>query len=353
MTPVLARSYDRERPGVTEAAIERGESLLLDDFEEWEGATGLRERLEEELAPEIAQRAWDWYRTSSFISCPVRTAGGRTLGVLAISSRPPHGALGPEELRLVEVFADLAALALERTELLDREERRGRDERELNDAVRAVSASLELDTVYTVIVEQAGQLVGASKVALRRYEPATADLRTVAAIGFTDESVRTRFGVGEGMIGHVARTGESYVSDSADADRFARAFVEREGIGSFVHVPIALGPRLFGVLTASHESPATTAPSSSRASRRSRCPPPAPSPTRSTSTASAASPPRSRAGSSPAAPTTCPASSSASSTSRPATTSAAATSSACGHCRAGRWRCSWATSPARASRSPR
>ena len=255
MTPVLARPYDRERPGVTEAAIERGESLLLGDFEQWEGATALRERLEEELEPDIARRAWDWYRTSSFISCPVRTAGGRTLGVLAISSRPPHGPLGPQELRLVEVFADLAALALERTELLDREERRGREERELNDAVRAMSVSLELDTVYKVIVEQAGQLVGASRVALRRYEPATADLRTVAAIGFNDDSMRTRFGVGEGMIGQVARTGESYVSDSADAHRFARAFVEREGIGSFVHVPIALGPRLFGVLTASHEQP--------------------------------------------------------------------------------------------------
>jgi hypothetical protein len=175
--------------------------------------------------------------------------------VLAISSRPPQSPLGPEELRLVEVFADLAALALERTELLEREERRGREERELNEAVRAMSVSLELDTVYAAIVEQAGQLVGARRVALRRYEPATADLRTVAAIGFNEESRRTRFGVGEGMIGHVARTGESYLSDPADAHRFVRAFVERERIGSFVHVPIALGPRLFGVLTASHEEP--------------------------------------------------------------------------------------------------
>ena len=255
MTPVLERRYDRERPGVTEAAIERGESLLIDEFEAWQGATALRARLEEELEPETARRAWDWYRSSSFISCPVRTAGGRTLGVLAISSRAPQRPLGPQELRLVEVFAGLAALALERTELLDREERRGREERELNEAARAVSASLELDTVYTTIVEQAGQLVGASKVALRRFEPATADLRTVAAIGFTDDSARTRFGVDEGMIGHVARSGESYVSDPADSDRFLHPFVEREGIGSFVHVPIALGPRLFGVLTASHAEP--------------------------------------------------------------------------------------------------
>jgi GAF domain-containing protein len=255
MTPVLERPYDRERPGVTEAAIERGEPLLIADFEEWEGATGVRTRLEEELAPETAHAAWDWYRSSSFISCPVRTAGGRTLGVLAISSRAPQRLLGAEELRLVEVFADLAALALERSELLDREERRGREERELNEAARAVSASLEIDAVYAAIVDRAARLVGATKVALRRYELATADLRTVAATGFTEEGERTRFRVGEGMIGHVARTGRSYVSDPADADRFMQPFVEREGIGSFVHVPIALGPRLFGVLTASHEQP--------------------------------------------------------------------------------------------------
>jgi GAF domain-containing protein len=255
MTPVLERHYDRERPGVTEAAIERGESLLIGQFEEWEGAGALRTRLEEELEPATAALAWDWYRTSSFISCPVRTAGGRTLGVLAISSRAPQSRLGAAELRLVEVFADLAALALERTELLDREERRGREERELSEAARAVSASLELDVVYTAIVEQARQLVGASKVALRRYEPATADLRTVAAVGFMEESVRTRFTLGEGMIGEVASTGRPYISNPADADRFLHSFIEREGIGAFVHVPIALGPRLFGVLTCSHSEP--------------------------------------------------------------------------------------------------
>ena len=160
MTPVLERPYDRERPGVTEAAIERGESLLIADFEDWEGATALHTRLEEELEPETARVAWDWYRSSSFISCPVRTAGGRTLGVLAISSRAPQRLLGAEELRLVEVFAGLAALALERSELLDREERRGREERELNEAARAVSTSLEPDAVYAAIVEQARRLVG-------------------------------------------------------------------------------------------------------------------------------------------------------------------------------------------------
>jgi GAF domain-containing protein/GNAT superfamily N-acetyltransferase len=255
MSPVLERPYDVHRPGVTEAAIESGDALLIERFDDWEGAEPLTQRLRAELDPTDAQLALDWYRSSSFISCPVRTAGGRTLGVLALSSRTPQPPLSEDDLRVVQVFADLAALALERTELLDREERRGREERDLNDASRAVSASLDLGTVYTTIVEQARLLVGARMVALRRYEPATADLRTVAAAGMSDEGQRRRFSVGEGMIGQVARTGRAYVSDPADADRFAHTFIEREGVGSFVHVPIALGPRIFGVLTASHVEP--------------------------------------------------------------------------------------------------
>jgi GAF domain-containing protein len=252
MSPVLERRYDRARPGVTEAAIEHGDALLIRNFDDWEGATGLRQRLEEELDPADARLAWDWYESSSFISCPVRTAGGRTYGVLAISANSPQRLLGEDELRVVRVFADLAALALERTELLDREERRGREDRELTEAVRALSMSLEPEDVYEAIVEQANRLIGATRVVLRRFELATADLRTVAAVGISREGQRQRFTLNEGMIGEVARTGTPYVSSPADADRFANEFLEREGIGSFMHVPIALGPRLFGVLTASH-----------------------------------------------------------------------------------------------------
>ena len=255
MTPVLERPYDRERPGVTEAAIERGEALLLQRFEDWEGAAALRERLHAELEPEVARVAWDWYRSSSFISCPVRTAGGRTLGVLAISSRAPRACSAPRTCASSRSSPAWRRSRSSDSELLDREERRGREERELNEAARAMSASLEPEAVYAAIVEQARRLVSAGKVALRRYELATGDLRTVAAIGFSEESERTRFRVGEGMIGQVARTGEAYVSDPADADRWVRTFIEREGIASFVHVPIALGPRLFGILTASHEQP--------------------------------------------------------------------------------------------------
>jgi GAF domain-containing protein len=253
LSPVLVRRYDAERPGVTEAAIEQGRPLLIRRFEDWEAAARLHERLEEQLDPASATLTWEWYRTSSFISCPVRTAGGRTLGVLAISSRSPHVPLGEADLRVVEVFADLAALALERSELLAREERRARDEVMLNAAAQHVTTSLEVDEVYRAVVEQARRLTGATRVALARFEPATADLRHVAHHGFSERMARARFHLGEGMVGRVAQTGEPYLSVESDADRFVSWVMESERLGSFVHVPVKLGPRLFGVLSAGHE----------------------------------------------------------------------------------------------------
>jgi GAF domain-containing protein/ribosomal protein S18 acetylase RimI-like enzyme len=254
-TPLLERPYDPERAGVTEAAVESGTAVLIPRVADWPGAAGLRQRLSEGLDEPLARLAWDFYRTASFISCPVRTAGGRTFGVLAISSNPPLRVLTADDLRSVEVFARLAALALERSELLEREAGLRREEGLVNRALRAVAASIDLEAVYAAIVEQAAELSGATQVMLSRFDPGQAELRAVAGMGVSERMMRARFALGEGMIGRAAATGEPYVSTEEDSPRFIRWVVETQGVTSFMHVPITLGGQLFGVLTATHEVP--------------------------------------------------------------------------------------------------
>lgn len=251
LQPVLDRAYDRERGGVTEAAIERGEPLLVNDVTGWEGGKALKARLHERLDPAAATLAWEWYETSSFIACPVRTTGGRTLGVLALSRSPPLQPLGEEHLRVTEVFASLAALALERSELLEREAQRARAEELLHNAAQQMTASLDIDAVYAAIVEQAAIVAEAPTVLLLRLDTVTHTLRTVASVGASERLAGHRYAIAEGAIGRVARTGEPYVSRAADSARFL-PWVKDEGVGSFVHVPLGLGPRRFGVLTVCH-----------------------------------------------------------------------------------------------------
>lgn len=251
MKPVLDRPYDPQRGGVTEAAIERGETVLITDMERWSGAGALRARLRAQLDPDAARAAWEWYRTSSFISCPVRTTSGRTFGVLALSASPPRPPLSDEQARVTEVFASLAALALERTELLEREARRAQTEELLHGAAQEMTASLDLDAVYGSIVAQATLVTGAPMAMLARLDPGTQTLRAVANVGGTARITRHRFVVGEGMIGTVAQTGVPYAG-AIDGGARVLPWVAAEGVGSFAHVPIELGPRRFGVLSVAH-----------------------------------------------------------------------------------------------------
>jgi hypothetical protein len=75
------------------------------------------------------------------------------------------------------------------------------------------------------------------------------------ARGFSERVMRARFEVGEGMIGRVAETHEPYVSREVDRDKFLPWVIEEENIGSFAHVPLSIGSRLFGVLTVADERP--------------------------------------------------------------------------------------------------
>jgi GAF domain-containing protein len=195
--PVLDRPYDPERGGVTEAAVETGSPVRIERIEDWPGARGLHDRLYERLDTETARRLWEWYSSSSFLSCPVCTSDGRILGVLAIARSLPQPAFSAEDLRVTEVLADLAAFALERAQLLDDEEALGR-------ASRALSATLDPDEVVAAMLDQVRMLTGAPDAAFVR----------------TDPSGRVRGGPEPALAG-----GE-------------------------VRVPVALGARLFGVLTA-------------------------------------------------------------------------------------------------------
>jgi GAF domain-containing protein len=253
---VLSRPYDPARAGITEAAIERRAPLLVDSIEDWPGAAGLRRRLHEELAEEQARHTWEWYTASSLMSVPVQAPDGRMLGVLAMSSN----AFGDEDLRGAEVFANLAGIALDRSEMLHREERRAEEENELNRAMQELGRSLDLVDVYRAIVEQAALVSGASTVLLTRLEPASRDLRVVESRGASERLRSERFIVGEGMIGRVAETGEPYVSQEADRERFLPWIASEENIHSFAHVPLSIGPRLFGVLTVADENPGACDP---------------------------------------------------------------------------------------------
>jgi GAF domain-containing protein len=253
--PSPGRRFDRERPGLPELVLERDRPLLLPRVEAWEAATDLRRGALEALGAERSARVWEAYRRASVIACPVKTAVGRPLGVLVVASLDPDRPLGRSELRTVEVLADLAAMALERAELLEAEARRAREELRLKRASEAMSASLEPHEVYKQVVGHAVSMTGATKALLTRLNSRARELRVAARVDISDDLAERRLPLSAGMLGQVARTRTPYVSRIADQAQWDRTMADSAGISSFMHVPIELGPRLFGVLTVGHEEP--------------------------------------------------------------------------------------------------
>jgi serine phosphatase RsbU (regulator of sigma subunit) len=222
LAPTLRRAYDRRRPGLTEATLERGRPLLLPRLEDWEAAVYPREIADSSPAG----GAWELIRRASVICCPVRTPLGRTLGAIVVLSIDPLRPLERGDLDTVTVIADLAALARERAELLATEAAKAREELMLKRAAEGTSRTLEPHEVEDQIVEHAIRIAGADHGLLSRVQPGSQ--RLVA----------------------VARKGTATVDAATLADVVrSRTMVTGAGSAPSAHAPIELGPRLFGVLS--------------------------------------------------------------------------------------------------------
>ncbi len=232
--------FDREAPGLVEAALDRDRPLFLPRVEDWQAAPSLRTRVERSRDPVVAARAWEALRHASVIGCPVRSEFGGPVGVLVVASLDPARALERSDLETVAVLADLASLARERSELLTAETSRAREELLLKRAAEDTAGSLELPDVERRAAAHALRLVEADHARLTRVAPFAWRLEQTASAGV--DIPRQEVAFDPGILAEVARDRES---------------VRVEGPVPYVHIPIGMGGRLFGVLSVvrHHEPP--------------------------------------------------------------------------------------------------
>jgi serine phosphatase RsbU (regulator of sigma subunit) len=233
LRPGMSRPYSRERPWLSEVALDRGRPLLLPRLEDWEAADNPREG----LSAATNGDTWELIRRASAIACPIRTALGRTFGTMVVLSLDQRRSLGKQDLDVVTVLADLAALARERGELLASQAAQAREEILLKRAAEATAGTLEPHEVEQRTIAHAVEIARAGHGRLTRVQPGSQRLATVADT-------------------NAERPGD--LATVRDVVR-TRAPLARDGHLPSVHVPIALGPRLFGVLSlVRDEGPAFT-----------------------------------------------------------------------------------------------
>ena len=183
----------------------------------------------------------------------------RMIGVLVLGDRVGR-VFADEEVRLVQAFADQAAIAIENARLHREtqervEELRTRESRlqALLAVDRQMSRIRADDSLLSQISEACGRFFDAHSVSFRLIDGS--DLLLCGSWGPTSDLLSVdRVKVGEGsMTGHVARSGEPLIVDDPAGDRRMhpsyREAYGRLGIRAFMGVPLKIDGQVIGVLT--------------------------------------------------------------------------------------------------------
>lgn len=195
--------------------------------------------------------------TSHGAAHEAETVDGR---VIEHSSSPVHDSAGLVVGRVIMLHDVTAArtallearrLASERAALLEREERRAQEEVALTRAAHAMASALTPADIHERLVEESMSLIPACD----RVAVLTVDRRGVvlpgATCGFSEASVAGMiFRSGDGVVGRVLADGRPFICNDTEMDeRISTRITRAEGILSFMHVPLMLAERVYGLVS--------------------------------------------------------------------------------------------------------
>ncbi len=196
------------------------------------------------------------------------------VGALAIY-RHEVRTFSDKQIELVQTFADQAVIAIENVRLFQelqartRELARSVDElKALGEVGRAVSSTLDLETVLSTIVSQASQLSGTDGGAVYEYDEQAEEFHLRATqnldIGFVELMRSTPIRKGEGAVGRMAVTFEPTqipdIEQDATYQSRLRDAALREGYHALLAVPLLREHRIIGGLIVNRRTPGEFSP---------------------------------------------------------------------------------------------
>lgn len=177
--------------------------------------------------------------TRSILCAPVRSARGEVIGVAQVLNKS-GGPFLEQDLDMLEMMTQQAAVVLRGIQDVERIERLRREQMEFLDLVAAVTSELDLNTVLQHIMAEATRMLNAERSTLFINDPKTNELFARVAQGGGMGEIRLPNHLG--IAGTVFISGESVNIPHAYADlRFNPAFDKKTGFftRSILCVPVA------------------------------------------------------------------------------------------------------------------
>jgi PAS domain S-box-containing protein len=180
---------------------------------------------------------------------------GRLVGAIAVMDKDPSRQFKQDDLRLLELFAPQAAIAIENARLFAAEHRRAEEQQALLDTMKDLAGQLELSKVLQRVLERAVSLLNVTGGELATYDAGRDDLVIVASHNMGTNAVGARIAMGEGAMGRVAQTHESLIIPRYQEWAGRSAQYTQSTVQSVMASPLLIGSRLVGAIASVHSDP--------------------------------------------------------------------------------------------------
>jgi PAS domain S-box-containing protein len=214
------------------------EPLLIPEYAEWLGRSG--------KYADIA--------VHSVMVAPL-LVGSRLVGAFAAVHADPERKFGPDDLRLLNMFAPQAAVAIARARLLEAERRRADEQKALLDTMADLSGELELSKLLQAVLRRAITLLDVTGGELAIYDEAAQELEVVASLNIGGDSTGTRMKLGEGAMGRVAQTHQPLIIPNYQEWAGRSQSYTWSTIQMVMAAPLLIGHRLVGAIASVHSDP--------------------------------------------------------------------------------------------------
>ena len=193
-------------------------------------------------------RQWGIYAIAGF---PLKY-GDKVIGAFTATYLHPH-TFTEEELLLLNLLAEQAAVAVRNAELFADSQRRLRDMSALVDMAKQVTSDLNLDSVLQTTVQILRGLMNARASTITMLADEPSELIVRAAVGIDLEFNEAHMKVEDSISGRVVTTAEMiYIRDTYDYPDFL--FFD-ESIRSLFVVPLIVRDEVIGTLTIDSDQP--------------------------------------------------------------------------------------------------
>ncbi len=208
-----------------------GEPMMVDDYSRWDERAGLYADL----------------GTRRVLGVPLKV-GNRVIGVINVSDDQKTGPFDEDQVRLLSLFADQVAVAVENARLVEALRQQNEYLAALQETMLDLISRLNLDNLLENIVKRAGQLLGTPHCYLDLVEPETGRLKPKIGVGALSQSLQFEVKPGEGVAGTVWQTGQPVVIDDYDAWPDRVQDFSPSTIHAVIGVPMLSGSQVTGVL---------------------------------------------------------------------------------------------------------